>query len=134
MTKLRGLCAGMLATGAVALSMVEAGEAEHRVEVFGSEGALRVEGAGGLWRARVGEGRWRRVEAGDAPLAGGLRDSEWSRGFTAFARELVAAVGEGRTEIDDAATFEDGHRVQQVLDAARHAHAGGCRVVVNGER
>jgi predicted dehydrogenase len=122
------------ATGVVTISMVEAGSPEHTVEVFGSEGALRIEGAGELWRARVGEREWQRVEAESAPLAEALRDNEWSRGFTVFAREIVAAMREGRTEIEGAATFDDGHRTQLVLDAARAAHDGGCRVTVRDER
>ncbi|PYS75890.1 MAG: hypothetical protein DMF66_17735, partial [Acidobacteria bacterium] len=79
---------------------------------------------------RVGDGAWRRVSTDNAPLAGGLRDNEWSRGFTVFAREIVAALRDGRTTIDNAATFDDGHHTQLVLDAARAAHAGGCRVTV----
>ncbi|HVF43208.1 MAG TPA: Gfo/Idh/MocA family oxidoreductase [Pyrinomonadaceae bacterium] len=118
------------ATGVVAMSMVEAGEPEHTVEVFGSEGALRVTREGRLWHARVGEGAWREVEAGRAPLAEGMRDSEWSRGFTAFSREIVAALAEGRDTVEGAATFEDGHRTQLVLDAARASHASGRRVAV----
>ena len=121
------------ATGVVCLSMVEAGRPEHSIAVFGSEGALRVEGAGKLWHARVGEGEWREVETESAPLADGLRDNEWSRGFTMFAREIVAALAEGRAGVDGAATFDDGHRTQLVLDAARAAHESGCRVVVRDE-
>ena len=118
------------ATGVVALSMTEAGEPEHTIEVFGSEGALRVTREGVLRHARVGEGAWREVETGRAPLAEGMRDNEWSRGFTAFSREIVAALAEGRDTIDGAATFDDGHRTQLVLDAARASHASGCRVAV----
>lgn len=121
------------ATGVVCLSMTEAGRAEHSVSVFGSEGALRIEGAGRLFRARVGEGEWREVETESAPLAEGLRDNEWSRGFTVFAREIVAALGEGRSVVEGAATFDEGHRTQLVLDAARAAHESGCRVTVRDE-
>ena len=120
------------ATAVVCLSMTEAGGPEHSIAVFGSEGALKIEGAikGKLWHARVGEGEWREVEAEDAPLASGLREGDWARGFTVFASEIVAAIGEGRTTVDGAATFDDGHRTQLVLDAARGAHAAGCRVAV----
>jgi predicted dehydrogenase len=121
------------ATGTVCLSMVEAGRPEHSVSVFGSEGALKVEGAGRLWQARVGEGEWREVETEEAPLAAGLRDNEWSRGFTLFAREIVAALREGRSAVEGAATFTDGHRTQLVLDAARAAQESGCRVTVRDE-
>lgn len=118
------------ATGVVALSMTEAGEPEHTIEVFGSEGALRVTREGVLWHARVGEGVWRESETERAPLAEGMRDNEWSRGFTVFSREIVAALAEGRDTIEGAATFEDGHGTQLVLDAARASHASGCRVAV----
>ena len=121
------------ATGVVSISMAEAGRPEHTVEVFGTQGALRLDGAGRLSRARVGGGEWQAVETEVAPLAGGLRDNEWSRGFTVFAREIVKALGEGRTNVEGAATFEDGHGTQLVLDAARAAHASGCRVAVGGE-
>jgi predicted dehydrogenase len=119
------------ATGVVAISLAEAGAPEHAVEVFGSEGALKLDSAGRLWRARVGEGEWQSIETEDAPLAEGMRGNEWSRGFTVFAREIIAALREGRVAVEGAATFEDGHRTQLVLDAARAAHASGCRVAVN---
>jgi predicted dehydrogenase len=120
------------ATGVVSISMAEAGRPEHTVEVFGTEGALRLDGAGRLSRALVGDWEWHGVEADEAPLAEGMRDSEWSRGFTVFAREIVAALREGRAGVEGAAAFEDGHRTQLVLDAARAAHASGCRVAVGG--
>ena len=121
------------ATGLVSLSVVEMGRSEHVVEVFGSEGALRAAGAGGLWHSRVGEGEWRKIETEDAPLAEGLRDNEWSRGFTVFAREIVGALREGRNTVEGAATFDDGHRTQLVLDAARESHESGRRVAVPEE-
>lgn len=118
------------ATGLVSLSMVEAGSAAHTVEVFGPDGALKIEG-GELWRARPGGRAWQRVETESAPLAEGMHDNEWSRGFTVFAREIVAALREGRAAVEGAATFDDGHQIQLVLDAARNAHESGCRTVVS---
>jgi predicted dehydrogenase len=121
------------ATGVVSLSMVEAGKPEHRIEVFGSEGALMVDGTGTLFQARVGAGDWRKVGTESAPLASGMRDNEWSRGFTVLSREIVAALREGRGHVQGAATFDEGHRTQLVLDAARAAHEAGCRVTVRDE-
>jgi predicted dehydrogenase len=118
------------ATGAVSMSVVEPGRPEHRVEVFGERGALRIEDSGELWHADAGAGAWRQLEVEDAPLAEGMRDSGWSRGFTVFAREIVAALREGRESVPEAATFEDGYDIQLVLDAARNAHESGCRVTV----
>lgn len=118
------------ATGAISMSVVEAGRPEHRVEVFGSRGALRVEESGELFLAEVGAARWRQVEVARAPLAAGMRDSSWSRGFTVLARELVAALREGREQVPEAATFDDAYDTQVVLDAARRAHESGCRVTL----
>jgi predicted dehydrogenase len=117
------------ASAAVSLSMVEAGEAAHRVEMFGARGALKIEGAR-LWRARVGAGRWDEIEVEAAPLAKGMRDGEWSRGFTVFAQKIIDALREGHTSVEGAATFEDGRRTQLVLDAARESHESGRSIAL----
>jgi predicted dehydrogenase len=109
------------ATAAVSLSAVESGETVHRVEIFGERGALKIEGSR-LWRAESGAGRWDEVAVEDAPLAGGMRNAEWSRGFTVFSQKIIDALREGRTSVEGAATFDDGHRTQLVLDAARRSH------------
>ena len=118
------------ATGAISLSMVEPGQPEQRIELYGERGALLITEPEELFRAAVGAGAWQRVEFTPTPLAPGLRDGSWSRGFTVFAREMVAALRAGRHTVADAATFADGHRVQLVLDAARRAHESGCCVSV----
>jgi predicted dehydrogenase len=118
------------ATAAVSLSMVEAGEPTHRVEVFGERGALKIEGAQ-LWRTDIGAGRWEEIEVEESPLAAGMRDGEWSRGFTVFSQKIIAALSEGRTSVEGAATFDEGHHTQLVLDAARRSHADGRNVVLS---
>lgn len=114
------------ATGSVSLSMVEAGASVHLIEVFGSRGALKVDGNGFMWSAKVGDGDWTSVETKRGELAPGMAEGSWSRGFTSFAREIVDAVRQGRTTVEGAATFEDGYRTQVVLDAARRSHESGC--------
>jgi len=114
------------ATGNASMSLVEPGKAEHRLEVFGSAGALMIEEGGELWQASAGEGEWRRRETDRGELAPGLRDGGWARGFTAFSRQIVDALRAGRTTVAGAATFEDGYRTQLVLDAARKSYEGGC--------
>lgn len=116
-------------TGNVSLSMVEAGKPEHRLEVFGAIGALMVEEAGELWKSITDEGEWKRVETDGGELANGMRESGWARGFTSFSKKIVAALQEGRTKVEGAATFEDGYQTQRVLDAARQSHANGCWVM-----
>jgi predicted dehydrogenase len=114
------------ASGNGSMSMVEGGKAEHRLELFGSLGALRIEDGGELWHSRVGEGEWSRFETVEGDLAAGMRDGGWARGFTAFSRRIVEALQEGRTTVEGAATFADGYRTQLVLDAARRSHESGC--------
>ena len=116
------------ATANVSMSFVEAGEPLHRLEIFGERGALRIDDDGALWRAELGAGEWHRVETERGELAPGMGDNGWSRGFTRFAREIVRALQEGQSAVADAATFEDGHRTQLVLDAARRSHELGCWV------
>jgi len=114
------------ATATASMSMVESGRSEHRLEVFGTRGALRVEDGGELWRAEQGAGKWTALENDLGEPASGMRPSGWSRGFTAFATQIVNAMREGGVSVSGAATFEDGYRIQLVLDAARRAHESGC--------
>jgi len=114
------------ATGNVSLSMVEPGKPEHRLEIFGSRGALLVNDVGEVWRAGVGTGQWEKVETERGELAPGMRDGGWARGFTALSKQIVAALRAGRITVDGAATFQDGYCVQTVLDAARRSNESGC--------
>ncbi len=113
------------ATGAISMSVVESGRPEHRLEIFGSRGALMLDGDD-LWRSVTGAGQWEQVEVERGELAQGMRDSEWSRGFTTFAHAITEALRAGATAIEDAATFEDGYRTQLVLDGAQRSHESGC--------
>ena len=114
------------ATGNVSLSMVESGKPEHRLEIFGSRGALMIEEGGELWQSRVGDGAWKRVETDPGELGSGMQDNDWARGFTAFSSKIVEALRAGRATVEGAATFEDGYRTQLVLDAARRSSESGC--------
>jgi predicted dehydrogenase len=114
------------ATGTMSMSVVEAGRPEHVLEVFGSDGALRIESGNRLLHAEAGDRIWNEIGTDAASLAPGMQRNEWSEGFTIFAREIVDALREGRTYIENAATFEDGHRNQLVLDAARRSNDTGC--------
>ena len=121
-------------TATVSLSVVEAGRPEHRLEIFGSEGALMIEEGGELFHAPVGAGDWVRVETERGDLASGMRDGGWSRGFTHFSRAIIEALREGRREVAGAATFDDGYHTQLVLDAARRSHEQGRIQTVTGDR
>jgi len=115
-------------TGAISLSMVESGQTEHSLAVFGERGALMIAEPEELFRAELGAGKWERIAHAPTPHASGMRDGSWARGFTVFACEIVNALRAGRNTVAQAATFADGHRTQLVLDAARRAHESGCWV------
>jgi predicted dehydrogenase len=114
------------ATGMASLSVVESGKYENKLEIYGTTGALMVEEAGQLWHSPVGSGTWRPVQIDQDHMAHGMRESSWSRGFTAFSGAIVEALRSGKTTVRDAASFEDGHRIQLVLDAARASNESGC--------
>ena len=113
------------ATGNASLSMVEAGKPEHRLEIFSERGSYMIE-ENALWESRVGDGEWKRVETDPGELGSGMRDNDWTRGFTAFSKQIVDAMRAGRATVAGAATFEDGYRTQLVLDAARKSNENGC--------
>jgi len=113
-------------TGSASLSVVESGKSQNQMEVYGSSGALLVEETGELWHSPAGAGDWRPVKVEQDPIALGMRDGSWSRGFTAFSRAIVETLRNGETTVEDAATFEDGYRTQLVLDAARLSNKSGC--------
>ena len=117
-------------TGGASLSVVESGKHDNRLEIYGSSGALMVEESGELWHSPFGSGAWRRVDVELDQMAQGMRESSWSRGFTTYSRRIIDAMQSGRTMVPDAATFQDGHRVQQVIDAARTSNESGCWVTI----
>jgi predicted dehydrogenase len=118
------------ATGGASLSVVEAGKRENSVEVYGSNGALMAEESGALWHSPADSGAWQPVQTDQDAMAPGMREGSWSRGFTAFSAAIVAALREGRKTVEGAATFDDGYRVQLVLDAARASNKSGCWTTV----
>ncbi|HEX6731512.1 MAG TPA: Gfo/Idh/MocA family oxidoreductase [Pyrinomonadaceae bacterium] len=119
---------GTETTGAASLSVVESGTYENRLEVYGTTGALMTEETGELWHSPAGSSAWRPVQINQDHMAKGMRESSWSRGFTAFSCAIVEAMRTGKKTVKDAATFEDGYRVQLVLDGARESNTSGCWV------
>jgi predicted dehydrogenase len=127
-----GLAGGV--TAEISLSSVATGAPEHRFEIVGEEGTLVLDDE------RRSLTVWREGKAEDLaeedPARGleGMRDNIWASGFVHYARAIVGALWEGRTEVDGAATFRDGAYVQAVLDAARRSDERGCRETVSDPR
>lgn len=122
-----------MASGAlveVSLSSIATGRLDHSIEVIGSHGSLllddeRMKLTG--WRNGVEED----LSTPDpACNVEGILQNAWSPAFLNFAREIVAALRDGRTDVPGAATFADGARVQSILDAIRTSSASGASVAV----
>ncbi|NNF00273.1 MAG: Gfo/Idh/MocA family oxidoreductase [Pyrinomonadaceae bacterium] len=112
-------------SGTVSLSVVEAGKYDFNCKIFGTEGSIIVGESGELWFARMGSNKWDeiKIDLGDTPP--NTKVGGWSRGFMSFSKEIVSALKEGRTQIPESATFEDGVKVQKVLDACRESDRSG---------
>ncbi len=115
----------------VSLSVTEAGEYGHRMEIYGDKGGVMIDDGGELKFAGITDNAWQNIEVDLGDVPPGSKVGGWSRGFLNFAREIKDAFLEGRTEIPHAADFVDGYRNQAVLDAARKSDANGCFVKVN---
>jgi predicted dehydrogenase len=118
------------ATGLVSVSMTEGPKYKNRIEFYGDSGAIRVGPRGNVYVTNADEKEWREVEVDLGTAIESVPDTGFSRGFMAFAPRIIEAIREGRNEIENAATFEDGLRVQEVLDAARKSDSTGCRVTI----
>ncbi len=118
------------ATGLISTSLVEYPNYQNIIEFFGTEGAIRIDFRGEVEIAKKDEKDWTRIETDLGKYVEGVGDTGFSRGFMQFAPEIISAIKEGKTEIKHAATFEDGLKVQKVLDAARESDKNGCAVKV----
>ena len=118
------------ATGLVSVSMTEQPDYKNYIEFFGTDGAIRVEHRGDVYIAKTGEDDWSEIKVELGKAIPGEADTGFSRGFMDFAPKIIEAIREGRTEIEFAATFEDGLKVQKVLDAARESNSSGCRIEI----
>jgi len=116
------------ATANVSCSMVEYPAYQNRIEIFGTEGAARVEYDGEFFIGKAGEETWRKVEVDLNEGVDGGRAGGWNNGFLAFATEIIQSLKEGRTEVENAATFEDGFQIQLLMDAARKSNETGAAI------
>lgn len=121
------------ATGIVSVSMVEQPEYVSRLELFGTEGAMRIDHRGDLFVAKNGESEWTEIEVGFGQAVPGYPDTGFPRGFMEFAPKIVEAIRNGDNAIEYAATFEDGLKVQLVQDAARESSAS-AKAIMLGNR
>jgi predicted dehydrogenase len=102
----------------------------NQVEIHGERGSLVLDQADRLWAKLLG-GEVEELTVPD-PLEGapGVPNGVWARSFVHLAEELVTALREQRAPARGA-TFRDGLRCQQVLDAIRQSHAEERWVTIN---
>lgn len=117
-------------TGLVSVSMTEGPKYKNRLEFYGRNGAMRIDHRGEVFTAKAGENAWSEVEVGLGKIVEGVADTGFSRGFMDFAPKIIDAIRGGKTEIEYAATFEDGLKVQKVLDAAKESNITNCSVKI----
>jgi predicted dehydrogenase len=116
------------ATGLVSVSMTEYPRYQNSLEFYGTLGAIRIDQNGSVDIGKAGEDDWTRLDTDPGNPIPGVPDTGFSRGFMAFAPLIVSAVQDGKDTIEHAATFDDGVKVQRVLDAARESDASNCVV------
>jgi predicted dehydrogenase len=109
--------------------MVEFPDYQHFIELIGTRGAMRIGYKGEIFITNGTEG-WHEIETVIGGSVGGIFDSGFPSGFVAFAPKIVEALLENKTEIEHAATFADGLKVQKVLDAAHESNKTGCLIKV----
>ncbi len=116
------------ATANVSLSMVEYPSYQNRVEFFGTKGAIRVEYDGEFFIGKPDGETWNKVEFDLNEGLENARDTGWNNGFLTLASEIVRAIQNGETTVENAATFADGLQVQLLMDAARKSDELGAAV------
>lgn len=113
------------ATATVSASMVEYPKYQNRIEFFGTKGAIRVEALGEIFVGKAGETDWTEIETDKGTNVAGAPETGFARGFMNFAPKIIEAIRAGSSSMEYAATFEDGLKVQKVLDAARVSDESG---------
>ncbi len=116
------------ATANLSLSMVEYPAYQNRVEFFGTKGAIRVEFDGAAFIGKPDGETWNKTEIDLNEGVEGAQNTGWNNGFLALAAEIVSAIKEGESKIENAATFADGYQVQLLMDAARKSNETGATV------
>jgi predicted dehydrogenase len=109
------------AEGVLSLSSVACHMRGNRVEAYGDMGSLILDEEGRLWGARKREAEFKDLSVPD-PLGSveGVSRNIWTRSFAHLATYLVKVIRTGGV-VERGATFHDGVRCQQVMDAARES-------------
>jgi predicted dehydrogenase len=109
---------GRAAQGTILLSALYASGGKNQVSAVGSNGTLLLDGEETLLGALGYNHQFEEMSLSDRALEiSVIPNNIWARSFYHLARETVQALRENRAEIAHAATFNDGLRCQEVIDA-----------------
>jgi len=109
------------ALASVFLSGVARHAVGNHVQIFGSEGTIKLTDADEkLWVARAGEDFQDMSETDPNAALSGIGKGIWNVSVVAMMQEIISAIREGRAT-RDAATFADGLRTQIAMDAVRQS-------------
>ncbi len=111
------------ATGLISVSMCEYPRYQNSLEFYGTNGALKIDHSGMVDIAAAGDDDWKRLDSRLGRPVPGVADTGFARGFMEFAPKIISAIAACDTSIEHAAAFDDGVRVQRILDAARESDA-----------
>jgi predicted dehydrogenase len=112
-----------VAHGIVLLSALYASGGKNQLTAVGTNGTLMIDGDEVLLGALGYSQQFEDMSLSDRAVEiSVIPNNIWARSFYHLARETVQALREGRSEISHAATFIDGWRCQQVIDAVRLSH------------
>lgn len=115
---------GRIPQGVIQLSALHASGGKNQITAVGTNGTLVLDGEETLLGAIGYNHPFEDMSLADrAREISVLPDNVWARSFYHLARETVQALREDRTEIAHAATFADGVRCQEVIDAVQRSHA-----------
>ncbi|MCB0113054.1 MAG: Gfo/Idh/MocA family oxidoreductase [Caldilineaceae bacterium] len=114
--------------GAITASAISPGAPGMTVTLYGTEGALRLDEADRLWgmkAAAFAAGEWTEIDVDDPVKANSElpAGTSFARGSVYLAQAIARTLGSGEHWIADAASFYDGLKAQQMIDAARRSHA-----------
>lgn len=109
---------GRTSHGTILLSALYASGGKNQMTIAGERGTLILDGDETLLGSQGYNTPFEDFSLSDrAREAAMVPDNLWARSFYHLARETVAALHENRIEIPHAATFADGLKCQQVIDA-----------------
>lgn len=114
---------GRVAHGAVTLSALYSSGGKNQLTLVGERGVIRLDDDETLTAASGFNAPFENLSVND-PAHGveGIPANLWARSFYHLAAATIDALREGKSTVEGAATFTDGLRCQEVIDAIHRAH------------